>query len=89
MTMLNMELGIVKTEGDKKLTIDFLPLSKRDQLKDAQVKEAISRADRNYVESGILSPDDIIRNRFLGGYNTETSVDESALADLPAGEGEA
>lgn len=89
MTMLNMELGIVKTEGDQKLTIDFLPLSKRDQLKDAQVKEAISRADRNYVESGILSPDDIIRNRFLGGYNTETSVDESALVNLPAGEGEA
>ena len=89
MTMLNMVLGIVKTEAGQKLTIDFLPLSKRDQLKDAQVKEAISRADRNYVESGILSPDDIIRNRFLGGYNTETSVDESALADLPAGEGEA
>lgn len=83
MTILNDQLKVVDVSAGSKLTIDFLPLSKRDQLKDAQVKETISRADRNYVESGILSPDDIIRNRFLGGYNTETSVDESALANLP------
>jgi hypothetical protein len=85
MTILNVQLKVVDVSDGSKLTIDFMPLSNRDQLKDAQVKETISRADRNYVESGILSPDDIIRNRFLGGYNTETSVDESALADLGEG----
>lgn len=81
MTALNKSLKVVDT-SKAGLTIDFNPLSKRDQLKDAQVKETISRADRNYVEAGVLSPDDIIRNRFQGGYSTETAVDDDHVPDL-------
>ena len=83
---LNTLLGVIKPEGKEKgpaeITINFNPLSKRDQLKDAQVRETMSRADRNYVEGGILSPEDIIRNRFQGGYAIDTTVDEISLPSL-------
>ena len=73
-----------------KIVVDFKPLSKRDQLKDAQVRETMSRADRNYVEGGILPPEEIIKNRFAGGYNIDTSVDSDYSLDLTSkpGEGE-
>ena len=86
MSYLNTLLGVIKPEGKEKgpaeITINFNPLSKRDQLKDAQVRETMSRADRNYVEGGILSPEDIIRNRFQGGYAIDTTVDEISLPSL-------
>ena len=82
---LNALLKIVKPdtkEMDARLSINFNPLSTRDQLKDAQVREAMSRADRNYVEAGILFPEDIIRNRFQGGYKVDTTVEELHTPDL-------
>ena len=87
MWCLNCETKTIKGEGNAapKICIDFLPLSKRDQLKDAQVRETMSRADRNYVEAGILPPDEIIRNRFAGGYNIDTAVDSDYVPDFGAG----
>lgn len=87
MWCLNCETKTIKGEGKNppKICIDFLPLSKRDQLKDAQVRETMSRADRNYVEAGILPPDEIIRNRFAGGYNIDTAVDSDYVPDFGAG----
>jgi hypothetical protein len=85
MECLNALLKIVKPdtkEMDARLSINFNPLSTRDQLKDAQVREAMSRADRNYVEAGILYPEDIIRNRFQGGYKVDTTVEELHTPDL-------
>ena len=87
MWCLNCETKTIAGEGKNppKICIDFLPLSKRDQLKDAQVRETMSRADRNYVEAGILPPDEIIRNRFAGGYNIDTAVDSDYVPDFGAG----
>lgn len=84
MTCLNYEVKAVKSEDKKpaKIVIEFNPLSKRDQLKEAQIRETMSRADRNYVEAGILPPDEIIRNRFQGGFAIDTSVDEDYVPDL-------
>ena len=84
MQCLNENLKVVKEDSGKagKIVINFNPLSKRDQLKDAQVRETMSRADRNYVESGILGPEDIIRNRFQGGYAIDTAVDNDYVPDL-------
>ena len=84
MTCINNQLKIVKVDEKSLsgLTINFNPLSKRDQLKDAQVRQTMSVSDRNYVEAGILSPEDIIRNRFQGGYAIDTVVDEINLPDL-------
>lgn len=87
MMALNASLKVVELpKGDKelaKLSINFNPLSKRDQLKDAQVREAMSRADRNYVEAGILSQEAVLRNRFQGGYAIDTTVTEDeSVPDL-------
>lgn len=84
MTALNFETKAVTGEGKSapKLVIDFNPLSKKDQLKEAQIRETMSRADRNYVEAGILPGDEIIRNRFQGGFSIDTSVDEDYVPDL-------
>ena len=84
MQCLNYSLKAVKDDSGKagKVVINFNPLSKRDQLKEAQVREAMSRADRNYVEAGILSGDEIIRNRFQGGYAIDTVVDNDFVPDL-------
>ena len=84
MQCLNESLKVVKDDSGKagKIVINFNPLSKRDQLREAQVREAMSRADRNYVEAGILSGDEIIRNRFQGGYAIDTVVDNDFVPDL-------
>ena len=85
MQCLNAGLKVVPADEQTKrvkVVINFNPLSKRDQLKEAQVREAMSRADRNYVEAGILSGDEIIRNRFQGGYAIDTVVDNDFVPDL-------
>ena len=85
MGCLNVLLKVVKSENGTelpRLTIDFNPLSTRDTLKDAQVREIMSRADRNYIEAGILNNEDIVRNRFQGGYKVDTTVEEYTAPDL-------
>lgn len=76
---LNYGVKAVKDENGKassQLVIDFNPLSKKDELKDAQVRATLSQADRNYVESGILDIEEVRKNRFLGGYKIDTSVED-------------
>jgi phage-related protein (TIGR01555 family) len=84
MTCLNYEIKAVKSENSKppKIVIEFNPLSKRDQLKDAQIRETMSRADRNYVEAGILDSNEIVRNRFQGGFTIDTTVEDDYVPDL-------
>lgn len=81
MTALNARLKVVDT-SKVPLAINFNPISKRDQKKDAEVREIMSRADRNYVEAGILHESDILANRFLGGYKIDTSVEDDRVPDL-------
>lgn len=86
MTILNERLKVVDvSEGS--LTINFNPLSKRDQLKDAQVRETTSRTDANYINAGVLSRDEIRKNRFVGGYSMETAVEDDGIDDLTSEEG--
>lgn len=89
MTCLNYQTRAVKGENGKpaKIVIDFNPLSKRDMLKEAQIRETMSRADRNYVEAGILDGSEIIRNRFMGGFTIDTSVEEDYVPNLSEEEG--
>ena len=87
---INASTKTIKGENGKapKICIEFNPLSKRDQLKDAQVRETMSRADRNYVEAGILPNEVIIKNRFAGGYNIDTAVESDYVPDFSGEEGE-
>lgn len=86
MTILNERLKVVDVSEDS-LTINFNPLSKRDQLKDAQVRETTSRTDANYINAGVLSRDEIRKNRFVGGYSMETAVEDDGIDDLTSEEG--
>lgn len=89
MTALNASLNAVEVKDERTgLVIDFNPITKRNQEKDANVRLTMSQADRNYVESGILPPDEILRNRFQGGYSIDTSVDNDYVPNLAGEEGE-
>lgn len=87
---INASTKTIKGKNGKapKICIEFNPLSKRDQLKDAQVRETMSRADRNYVEAGIIPGEVIIKNRFAGGYNIDTAVESDYVPDFGGEEGE-
>lgn len=86
MECLNYGVKAIQDENGRpaKISIDFNPLSKTDQKTDAEVREIMSRTDRNYVESGVLPPEVIIKNRFAGGYKIDTSVESDYVPDLEA-----
>ncbi len=75
MGILNAGLKAVYV-SDGSLTINFNPLSKRDQKADAETREIQSRTDKNYMEAGVLSQEEVRKNRFVGGYALDTSVDD-------------
>lgn len=54
----------------------------------ATTRNLVADADTKYINSGVLSPDEVRDNRFQGGYSLETAVDGSILPDLSSGEGE-
>ena len=86
MVIMNASLKVVDV-SDGSLTINFNPLSKRDQKADAETREIQSRTDKNYMEAGVLSQEEVRKNRFVGGYALETSVEDEALIDLDRDEG--
>ena len=57
------------------------------QKTDAETREIQSRTDKNYVDAGVLSQEEVRKNRFVGGYALETSVEDEALIDLDKDEG--
>lgn len=87
LTCLNASLKVIKSEDNKlsPIVVDFNALTKRDQKKDAEVREIMSRTDKNYVDAGILPPEEIIKNRFMGGFTIDTVVDEDFVPDLSGG----
>ena len=86
MGILNAKTKTVDTSKES-LTINFNPLSKRDQKTDAETREIQSRTDKNYVDAGVLSQEEVRKNRFVGGYALETSVEDEAIIDLDKDEG--
>ena len=75
MGILNAGLKAVDV-SDGSLTINFNPLSKRDQKADAETREIQSRTDKNYMDAGVLSQEEVRKNRFVGGYALDTSVED-------------
>ena len=75
MGILNAGLKAVDV-SDGPLTINFNPLSKRDQKADAETREIQSRTDKNYMDAGVLSQEEVRKNRFVGGYALDTSVED-------------
>lgn len=81
MVIMNASLKVVDT-SEETLTINFNPLSKRDQKADAETREIQSRTDKNYMEAGVLSQEEVRKNRFVGGYALDTSVDDELPPDF-------
>ena len=79
--IMNASLKVVDT-SEETLTINFNPLSKRDQKADAETREIQSRTDKNYMEAGVLSQEEVRKNRFVGGYALDTSVDDELPPDF-------
>ena len=81
MVIMNASLKVVDT-SEETLTINFNPLSKRDQKADAETREIQSRTDKNYMEAGVLSQEEVRKNRFVGGYALDTSVEDELPPDF-------
>ena len=81
MVIMNASLKVVDA-SEETLTINFNPLSKRDQKADAETREIQSRTDKNYMEAGVLSQEEVRKNRFVGGYALDTSVEDELPPDF-------
>lgn len=72
--------------GGKELeeyTINYPSLWQPTQKEDAEIKELLSWADKNYAEIGVLTPDEIALSRFTrDGWSAETEIDIEMHEDL-------
>lgn len=66
----------------EKIAVTYNPLYPMDSTQEADVRYKIAQADAVYIDQGVLSPDEVRANRFLGGYKLDTSVDTDAAPDL-------
>lgn len=73
------KVGSPITAGE--ISLKWNPLYQMTEKENADVYKSNADADLAYLENGILSPEEIRVNRFVGGYNQHISVQS---ADLPA-----
>lgn len=78
--VLNNSLKVLP-KGEK-IAVTYNPLYPMDSTQEADVRYKIAQADAVYIDQGVLSPDEVRANRFLGGYKLDTSVDTDATPDL-------
>lgn len=67
------------TEAD--ILIEWNSLRQMTQKEQAESYFTNAQADMYYKNMGVLSPEEIRRNRFVNGYNTQISVETSELPD--------
>ena len=79
-TMLNATLRVMPTEDPIEVT--FNPLWTQSDTEKATVRKTLAEADNIYIQAGVLSPDEVREDRFVGGYSMETSVDSTNLKSL-------
>ena len=85
LTVLNAYLKVIPV--DEKISITFNSLYPADQNEQADVRLKISQADANYIDRGVLFPDEVRKNRFVGGYKLDTAVEDTAAPSLIPPEG--
>lgn len=64
----------------KRYNPKFLPLYSVTEKDAAEIKLNLARADEIYVKYGVMSPDEIRRTRFFGGFSQETALPEGKKA---------
>ena len=53
-------------------SIEFNPLWRLSESEQAQIRESNSRTDKNYIEAGVLTRDEVAVSRFANGYSADT-----------------
>lgn len=68
-------------------SITFNSLWQPTAEEDAGIRKTQSETDRNYIDSSVLSPDEVALSRFGGdSYSTETKISEQRIKDIESGE---
>lgn len=61
----------------------FNPLWQPTEKEQAETREIMSRSDKNYIETGVLSADEVADSRFSdSGYSLETSLDGELRSEM-------
>jgi len=77
----------------QQINFKFKTLRTLDEVQTAELRNKQSQTDRNYIESGVLDPNEVAESRFGGDeYSLETNLDKEAreagmIPSLPGGEG--
>jgi len=79
-TLLNATLKVLP--ADSLIEVAFNPLWTQSDTEKSTVRKALADADNIYIQAGVLSPDEVRENRFVGGYSMETAVDSTNLKPL-------
>jgi phage-related protein (TIGR01555 family) len=58
-----------------KYQISFNALWQMDDKELAEIRELMSRADGNYIDRGVVTPDEVANSRFGGDYSLDTDLD--------------
>lgn len=71
-TFLCYELGI----DPKELVIEFPPLFSADETEQANVRKTMADTDNIYIQAGVLSPEEVAKNRFSGEkFSIDTKIE--------------
>ena len=73
----------------EKWSIKFNPLRKMTEKEETEVHEKQSVADKNYIEAGVLLPEEVAESRFTeDGFKLETTIDVESRGEMKEIEGE-
>lgn len=76
--------GMEKPIGEESLAIEFNPVWAPSELQYVEMKARQASADQIYLQAGVVSPEEVRRMRFSGGYAFEQALPENTIGDLPA-----
>lgn len=62
---------------DKNVKIQFNPLWQMTDTQEAEWKNKIAQTDKIYIETGVLSAENVAKSRFGNGYNSDTTLDDT------------
>lgn len=89
--VIKLCMGTLRKRGAPKTwNVKFRPLWQLTEGEIAESRLNMARADSLYLKGGVLTPDELRKSRFQGGYSIETQVQVGKkapgfLAPLPAG----
>lgn len=72
-----------KGREPKEWSFDFRPLWQLTDKEQADARKVVAEADQIYINTGVVTPDEVARNRFSAdGYSMETMIDFALRAEF-------